>query len=71
MTSIKIFTYVVGTMACLSGLLLCSTLLFPSFAMEHGVTDEGLKAQFIIYVMWMALFAVSLHVYVEETRRKR
>jgi hypothetical protein len=38
--------------------------------MEYGVTDESLKAQLIIFVMWLFLFAVSLHVYVGETRSK-
>lgn len=71
MTSIKIFTHVVGTIACVIGGMIAFIFLFPSYAMEQGVTDDSLKSLFIIYVMWMALFAVSLHVYVEETRRKR
>ena len=69
MTTIKIFTHVVGTIVCMVGALLCFTLLFPGKAMEYGVTDEGLKSLFIMYVMWMALFALSLHVYVGEVRR--
>jgi hypothetical protein len=38
--------------------------------MEYGVTDGGLRAQFILFVGWMFLFAVSLHVYAGEMRRK-
>ena len=70
MKSIKIFTHVVGTITCAIGLMICLIVLFPSIAMGYGVTDESLKAQLIIFVMWLFLFAVSLHVYVGETRRK-
>ena len=70
MRSIKIFTHVVGMMGCVVGAMLCFTLLFPSLAMEYGVTDEGLKAQFILFVGWMFLFAVSMHVYAGEMRKK-
>jgi hypothetical protein len=70
MTTIKIFTHVVGTIACLMGIMLCLILLFPSKAIELGVTDGGLRAQFFLFVGWMFLFAVSLHVYVGEARRK-
>jgi hypothetical protein len=70
MKPFKIYMYIVGTMACLMGLMLCSILLFPSVAMEYGVTDGGLRAQFILFVGWMFLFAVSLHVYAGEMRRK-
>ena len=70
MTSIKIFTYVVGMITCVVGALLCFTLLFPSTAIEFGVTDGGLKSLFIMYMMWMLLYAVSMHVYASEARRK-
>ncbi len=70
MTTIKIFTHIVGTIACVVGGMLAFIFLFPSFAMDHGITDDSLKSLFIMYVMWMALFALSLHVYVSEVRRK-
>ena len=70
MTSIKIFTHVVGTIACAVGGIIAFIFLFPSYAMEQGITDDSLKSLFIIYVMYLALFAVSLHVYVQETRRR-
>lgn len=68
MTSLKIFVYVVGTMACIVGGLLSLCLLFPGYAIDHGITDEGLKSLFIMFMMWMFLFAISLHVYVGEMR---
>lgn len=70
MTSIKIFTHVVGTMMSVVGMFICLTLCFPGYAMELGMTDDGLKSLFIVFVMWMFLFAVSMHVYAEETRRR-
>ena len=69
MTTIKMFMLVVGTIACMVGAFLCFTLLFPGKAMEYGVTDEGLKSLFIVFIMWMTLFGLSLQVYVKETRR--
>lgn len=71
MTSIKIFTYVVGTMACFLGLTLCLIFLFPYQAEELGVTDGGIRSHSIIFIMWMGLFAVSMHVYAQESRRRR
>ena len=52
------------------GMLICLTLCFPGYAMELGMTDNGLKSLLIIFVMWMFLFAVSMHVYAEETRKR-
>ena len=71
MKSIEIFTIIVGMMMSVVGILICLTLCFPGYAMELGMTDGGLKSLLIIFVMWMFLFAVSMHVYAEETRRSR
>lgn len=71
MKSIYLFTLVVGTMMSVVGILVCLTLCFPGYAMEYlGMTDEGLKSLLIVFVMWMFLFAVSIHVYAEETRKR-
>ena len=69
MKSIKLFAFVVGMMMSVVGMLICLVIVFPGYAMEFGMTDEGLKSLLIIFVMWMFLFAVSMHVYAEETRR--
>lgn len=71
MKSMYLFTLVVGTMMSVVGMLICLTLCFPGYAMEYlGMTDDSLKSLFIIFVMWMFLFAVSMHVYAQETRKR-
>ena len=70
MKSIYLFTLVVGTMMSVVGMLICLVIVFPGYAMEFGMTDDSLKSLFIIFVMWMFLFAVSMHVYAQETRKR-
>ena len=70
MKSIQIFTFIVGMMMSVIGIMICLVFLFPGYAMELGITDGGLVSLFILFVMWMFLFAVSMHVYAEETRRR-
>jgi hypothetical protein len=70
MKSILFFTLIVGMMMSVVGMLICLTLCFPGYAMELGMTDDGLKSLLIVFVMWMFLFAVSMHVYAEETRKR-
>lgn len=70
MKSIKIFTHVVGTIACAIGLAIAFIFLFPGYAMELGMEDANLKSLFVSFIIWMGLFAVSLHMYTDETRSK-
>jgi hypothetical protein len=70
MKSIKLFTHIVGTIMSVVGMLICLVLFFPGKAIEYGMTDGGLRSLLILFVMWVFLFAVSMHVYAEETRKR-
>ncbi len=71
MTSTKFYTYITGTVSVIIGLSLCLIFLFPSKAIEMEITDGAVRALSVLFILWFAFFALSLHTYVGELRSGR